>query len=384
MTDRASLALLEQLHSNKLSLTPNDKILLIADENTHSAITSLYIDHKLYSQYNHLTLLSNRYDVAEQLQSIQKPKNTQKQEIFSDFDLSDYTQHSLSAIFYRISKEKPVVHHIINQAKQKLKTGGILIFCGYKSEGTKTYFNKAKRYLGGDAKLKKDGDTYTATLVNNTGNNTSCNINCNISNSATPTAALDDKNYTQLRTTVNINDKMVMSKPGLFGWNKIDRGSELLISQLPLALDLNLKKPTRMLDLGCGYGYLTLASAKQNFNYRCATDNNAAAITAAKANFKNHQLEVTTLAADCGQGINETFDLILCNPPFHQGFSVDGDLTDKFLQQTHNLLSASGWALFVVNQFVPLEQKAEKLSFSSKCWLNNGQFKVIQLFKESL
>ena len=73
------------------------------------------------------------------------------------------------------------------------------------------------------------------------------------------------------------------------------------------------------------------------------------------------------------------FDLILCNPPFHQGFSVDAALTDKFLRQTRRLLSAGGVAVFVVNQFIPLERAAEKYFRRIETAARNQSFKLIRL-----
>jgi 16S rRNA (guanine1207-N2)-methyltransferase len=78
------------------------------------------------------------------------------------------------------------------------------------------------------------------------------------------------------------------------------------------------------------------------------------------------------------------FNLILCNPPFHQGFSVESALTDKFLNSTQRLLAKKGTAYFVVNAFIPLESKAERVfakhpSATIAVVANNKQFKVIRI-----
>ena len=85
------------------------------------------------------------------------------------------------------------------------------------------------------------------------------------------------------------------------------------------------------------------------------------------------------LATDAGDGIDEQFDTILCNPPFHSGFSVDDQLAVKFLSQTQRLLNRSGQALFVVNTFIPLEHKAKPYFERIDVVANNGSFKLISL-----
>jgi 16S rRNA (guanine1207-N2)-methyltransferase len=112
---------------------------------------------------------------------------------------------------------------------------------------------------------------------------------------------------------------------------------------------------------------------------RVATDNNAAAIIAAEKNFALYAMQVEVMADDCGSTLQERFDLILCNPPFHQGFSTDSQLTDKFLRQTQRLLAAEGNALFVVNQFIALERAAEKYFRCIEQFASNRSFKLIRL-----
>jgi 16S rRNA (guanine1207-N2)-methyltransferase len=85
------------------------------------------------------------------------------------------------------------------------------------------------------------------------------------------------------------------------------------------------------------------------------------------------------VADDGASQLEPGFDLILCNPPFHQGFSVDGALTDKFLRQTRRLLSAHGMAIFVVNQFIPLERAAQPYFRVIDTVGRHPSFKLIRL-----
>ena len=83
--------------------------------------------------------------------------------------------------------------------------------------------------------------------------------------------------------------------------------------------------------------------------------------------------------ADCAQGIKKSFDLVLCNPPFHQGFSVENQLTERFLAAAAKHLAPHGLAYFVVNQFIPLERKAADYFKRCEKINHNGQFKILRL-----
>lgn len=302
-------------------------------------------------------VLTNRWDIVAQARA----KNFSA--AFNDFDFAPFGGQSLEQIFYRVSKEKPLVHHIINQASRTLRHHGQLFLCGHKNDGTKTYIDKAARRLSCDKKIQKQGPVYSAVLTRG-------------KDLGEP---LDDSDYPRSRLIAELETTRVYSKPGLFGWQKIDQGSEFLVSQLPELLRERTALPESLLDLGCGYGYLSLMTRELTVQRRVLTDNNAAAINLAEVNCRENNLAAEVVAADCGDSLEETFDLILCNPPFHQGFVVSGDLTDKFLAHSQRLLSKTGSAFFVVNAFIPLERLARAYFTKVDRRADNGRFKVVQL-----
>jgi len=358
MSDAGNQWLIQQLqsHSHKAGQ------LWVADENAIDNQPAL----KACSQG--LQIICNRFDIAQALSDVGLKSQ------FTDFDFSSIADGSLSGVYYRVSKEKPVVHHVINQAYRTLSEGGQLFISGHKSEGTKTYWDKAKKLFGCNSALEKQGTLYSGVLTK-------------YSSLPLAEAGLDSKDYPALRPVAEIQSLAagraepitIYSKPGLFGWNKIDQGSAFLIEQLPTFLSSLEQPPSSVLDLGCGYGYLTLMTKGLPLKERFATDNNAAALRAAEANFRANQLEVEVVADNCGQGIDRQFDMVLCNPPFHQGFNIDSRLTEKFLQQARCHLSSKGAALFVVNQFIPLERKASQYFDKVEILADNRSFKLVRL-----
>ena len=342
---------------------PSAQILWIADENTAEHIT------QFLSFSERLTLLTNRYDLWQQCSDLNINC------FFGDFDFSILDKNFDIAV-YSISKERPVCHHIFNHISALLPPEGKFIVGGKKSEGVKGYFDKLTKQLGFTGKLNKDKDIYTAQLEKHTATS----------------KTLNTKNYAQLRTEITLNQFEVASKPGLYGWNKIDKGSELLINTTSQYLSTaNLPQSRSMLDLGCGYGFLTLSALLANeifsLDQIVATDNNAAAIDAATKNINtliktlNPPIECKIIAGDCGDSIQETFDLVLCNPPFHQGFSTSKDLTEKFVESAAKHTKQTGLAFFVTNAFIGIEKYAKHHFKSYEMLENDGQFKVICMHK---
>ncbi len=339
-------------------LQTNQPCLLVADENL--------IDIPFASLDSTVQVLSNRFYIAHQAQL------ANCKSLFNDFDFSAFASASFSRVIYRVSKEKPVAHHIINHSLRLLAVDGELILVGAKNEGIKTYARKAAHYFNARATITKHGNYYIATIR---------------TNSASPSDAesrlLSLKTpYENLAPTIICDDITFYSKPGLFGWNKIDRGSALLAQHLNDFFASFPTPPQTLLDLGCGYGYLSVMAAQtqaENALRIVATDNCAAAIIACQKNFAAFNIAGEVVADDCAGGITDTFDALLCNPPFHQGFKTDSRLTEKFINAAAQHLVPSGRALFVVNQFVPLEKLARPVFARSEKIAAADGFKLVVL-----
>lgn len=304
-----------------------------------------------------ISLLTNRFDLYQRGETLGWTIRC------SDFDFSPWEDASLDRIYYRVSKEKAVVHHVINEAWRVLKPGGQLVLLGAKQEGTKTYYDKARKLFGQGELDKLGKGDFAAVLTRGH------------PEAADPSLRLDDRDYPQLRLIA----EDFISKPGLFGWDKQDQGSAFLAEHLAeLWPRLSTQQP-RVLDLGCGYGYLSAKAHQQGAASVIATDNNAAALLACQQNFDRLGINGQVISDDCGASLDERFDLLLCNPPFHQGFALEGELTERFVTTAARLTAFDGVALFVVNQFIPLERKAQGLFTEIDTFADNGSFKLIRL-----
>lgn len=326
----------------------NNKTLWIVDENLPVDCVSSVRPR------SSLSTLTNRVDVSRALE------NAGLECTLSDFQLT--SPQAFDHVLYRISKERAVVHHCIQLAARALEPGGRLTLLGRKNDGIKTDLKYAGDAVGPPVFYKKRGLCYEGALEKEEKSR----------------EGFQD-NYSSLQR-VQAGHLTFCSKPGIFGWNKVDRGSELLIRALRSEQSLNLGGS--VLDLGCGWGYLLLATADFPFRQRWATDNNVTALIAARENFRRAGLAVDVSADDCGSQLSGPFDLILCNPPFHQGFDPSEALSRKFVDQTVRLLGRKGKAVFVVNQFIPLEKMAARHFSRIDLLLQQDGFKVFSLGRE--
>lgn len=325
--------------------------LWLADEH-HGAILS---ELAAANRSHPITLVTNRFDVSRDAQARGLDAH------FTDWQLP---QQCWQNIFLKVCKERPVNHHLIQQAFTHLHPGGQLWLAGEKSTGIKTYAKNASQVFSQNTALQKTGNAYHSCLRKT---------------DLHPGSQLDSQDYPTLRTIGALHGQPLLSKPGVYGWQKVDAGSALLIEQWQEWQRRVKQPPESLLDLGCGYGYLTLASGDFPWTTRVATDNNAAALHCMAANAKAHSLEVRVVPGDCGDTLTEQFDVILCNPPFHTGFATDADLLARFLAAARQRLHPQGHALFVVNSFRPLEKIAGKWFDHCQLLRDNRQFKVFEL-----
>ncbi|GLS28175.1 class I SAM-dependent methyltransferase [Marinibactrum halimedae] len=338
-----------------------DASLWILDEGSAASVAALAHSANYF--------LTNRWDIFSNLTKVCKTQ-PKKQVILNDMDLSVFSTSAINSLWFRISKEKPVTNHIINQALSFLPPRGKLHLAGEKNEGIKSYFTNGKKGFG-EGHIEKHGKDYLATLVKTHPNNS---------------VHLDTKDYAQLRSigdihSVSQHEKTysLVSKPGIFGWQKLDRGSEFLALALQEWLTNNANSDlsnTRILDLGCGYGYLSVIAADLGFGEIHATDNNFTAIQALQETATANALPITGWVDDCGLYNTQDkkgYDWLVCNPPFHQGFDTHTDLTEKFIHAIAQHLRPSGQAFVVVNQFIGLETRAQR--YSTK------PFKTVEVIK---
>jgi 16S rRNA (guanine1207-N2)-methyltransferase len=302
-----------------------------------------------------LTAITNRIDIGYQLEARHITA------IINDFDFSELT--TFDNVIYRVSKERSLAQHCIIESHSRLNRGGELLLLGEKHDGIKTQAQFAEQVFVDSMRWEKQGLCYLAHFRK-------------IQNQPSLDSSKDT--YADLQE-IQQDGMTFYSKPGVYGWKKIDQGSRLLIDTIEPRLKAQDTKNLSLLDLGCGYGYLILQLAQFGFKKLYATDNNVAAITAARKNFSEQNLSVQLSLDDCAKKLDDKIDIIICNPPFHQGFSHDKALTLEFVQRSLKLLSAGGQAYFVVNDFIALPKAVAQAGGKWELLAQQRGFKVYRI-----
>lgn len=107
-----------------------------------------------------------------------------------------------------------------------------------------------------------------------------------------------------------------LTDSGVFSRGHVDYGSRLLAESLP-------PLSGRVLDLGCGYGFLGVAMKLLNPAIDVVMcDVNRRALDLARQNAGKHGVQAEILESDGYSAVEGTFDAIVTNPPVRAGKDV--------------------------------------------------------------
>lgn len=168
-----------------------------------------------------------------------------------------------------------------------------------------------------------------------------------------PAADLDPFDLENYRSEWSLEDPdlRIASYPGVFAHGGLDSGTELLLRTLE---PVWRRAPERALDLGCGAGVIgaTLAQRLPGLDLVMA-DSSALALAATRATLALNNLAATTVASDGLEGVTGPFDLVISNPPFHQGHREREDLGAGLFRDLGNFLTPGGQFIMVANRHLP-------------------------------
>jgi 16S rRNA (guanine1207-N2)-methyltransferase len=170
------------------------------------------------------------------------------------------------------------------------------------------------------------------------------------------------------------NSIKVSTLPGVFSASHLDLGSELLLEAL-LANPKLVKG--HVLDLGCGAGVLSAAIGEKNPDLNLnLTDVNAAAIAASKATLIKNNLKGEVFASDVFSDVEGKYDLIISNPPFHDGKETNYFAAQTLISEAKKHLNPTGSLCIVANAFLPYAELLDKAFGHHQILLKTNKFKV--------
>ncbi|MGR9437729.1 class I SAM-dependent methyltransferase [Rhizobium leguminosarum] len=163
---------------------------------------------------------------------------------------------------------------------------------------------------------------------------------------------------------------------GMFSHDRIDAGSELLASRLPQDFTGDVA------DFGAGWGYLSVELAQKSRGLtrldlyeadhaalEAARDNLAENCPNAPARFYWHDL--------AGEPVKDKYDLVIMNPPFHEGHAAEPALGQAMIKTAASALRGGGRLMLVANRGLPYEPVLAANFRESGETCRNARFKVL-------
>jgi 23S rRNA (guanine1835-N2)-methyltransferase len=169
----------------------------------------------------------------------------------------------------------------------------------------------------------------------------------------------------------------LVDHPSVFSQGRLDRGTRLLLENLPSTAG-------RCVDLGCGNGALGIAIAlAQRDSHVTFVDESHLAVASARAGWSANGLDparATFQTVDCLADVEEkSVDLILCNPPFHQGQAKGDQIAWRMFTQARATLRPGGQLCVVGNRHLGYHVKLARLFGRCETLASDGKFVVLSV-----
>jgi 16S rRNA (guanine1207-N2)-methyltransferase len=134
-----------------------------------------------------------------------------------------------------------------------------------------------------------------------------------------------------------------VTRPGVFAHRRIDPGARHLLNAVDLAPE------TRVVDIGCGSGCVTLGLASRDPTIHVhALDAAARAVECTRLGSELNGLGNVTVALECEGRVPEpgSYDLAVANPPYYSDFRI----AELFVTAARAALAPGGTLLIVTKQ----------------------------------
>ncbi|NMH66995.1 methyltransferase [Shewanella salipaludis] len=167
----------------------------------------------------------------------------------------------------------------------------------------------------------------------------------------------------------------------VFAAGKLDIGARIMLDNMP---EGNFES---VVDLGCGNGVLGLRAAQLYPQAKIHfIDDSEMAVASSQANWHLNHLDAQHAAFhwdDCMSHLPEdiTPDLVLCNPPFHQGEAITDHIAWQMFLDARRRLKDGGLLQVVGNRHLGYHIKLQRLFKNCTTVASNGKFVILQARK---
>ncbi len=181
------------------------------------------------------------------------------------------------------------------------------------------------------------------------------------------------KNY---EFTFNGSLIMVVSLPGVFSHGRLDPGTRLLLD----SLSVPPSRPARVLDFGCGAGPIGAALRRRWHNCQIdMIDRSAVAINSTCMTLDANDLDTGSCwASDSFSDIREKYNLIVSNPPFHNGIDTDFSVGKELIHAAADHLRPGGRLRIVTGRFLKYHAMLKTAFDSTQILAEDRTYRVVE------
>lgn len=269
---------------------------------------------------------------------------------------TDLPQAAFDVVWLNAPRGRAWVQQLVMWAAYALKPNGVLYLTGPNQGGIKSYIQDVAA-LGGNAQVLR---------IKRRCRLAACKFKVQSSK-------LSDRGDT-FSAVCRGQEYQCASAPGVFAQGELDDGTRVLIEAM------QIRPGDTVLDLGCGCGIVGLAAARMGGRVYCVDHSAAAIETTRRTMAINGLTDVTLLPSDCASAVRETvkFDLVVTNPPFHQGVGVGYAVAQQFIRDAACVLAPGGVLYLVANRFIRYDPLLSQLFADVATVYQDNRYRVFK------
>ena len=274
------------------------------------------------------------------------------------------------SVAIRIPHEKLALVQLLYDAFRILKIGGRCYISGANNEGIKSATKLLERAFGNSNLLAYDSGFRIVSAVKQS--------DVPADEEVFESPFLPGNSFHEIDVSLRGQSFRIYSRPGVFSWDHLDEATEILAEHMMVLPGASV------LDLGCGSGPLgILASRLSGGGPLTMVDADIEAVRSASKSAEGASISnFRALPSDVAEAvIQERFDLVVTNPPFHVGKQTELSLPMQFIEDSWEVLAPGGQLFLVANRTLPYETPIKR-RFGNVLMVHDGRrFKVLAATK---
>ena len=270
----------------------------------------------------------------------------------------------------RIPHEKQALFQLLHDAFNILPVGGRCYIAGANNEGIKPAQKTIADIFGNANKLAEHASHRVIVATKR--------HEAPVTPGIFESPLLEGDAFSELSVMLRGLPITIYSRPGVFSWDHVDEATALLADHMVI------NAGESVLDLGCGSGGLGTIAAMLSGTGRVRmvdADNEAVRSTRGTievAGVKNATVVVSDVASAV---IDERFDVVVSNPPFHVGKATNLELPLQFIRDAFEVLNPKGRLYLVANRTLPYESMIQEQFGRVQTVHDGARFKVLSAVK---